>query len=118
MVELVKPLKEKTFDNYAGEPDNDWRDNQSGPVAKARIFENKICCKGAHHVLGTMTEVDDVEHAENDGKPEAQQRIEGPVDQTDQQLTEQRSRWYAEDLEHSVTAKPRGERRPAPRIFN
>jgi hypothetical protein len=62
-----------------------------------------------------VTEINDVEHAENDGEPQTQQRVERAVDQTDQQLTEQRSRGYAKDLEHPVTAKPRGEHQPAPR---
>src|SRR6476646_4053437 len=106
MVELVKSLKEKPFNNYAGETDNDWRDDQSGPVAKARVLQNKICRKGAHHILGAVTEVDDVEHAENDGEPQSQQRVEGAIDQTDQQLTEQRSRWYAVDHDPSATEKP------------
>jgi hypothetical protein len=33
-----------------------------------------------------MREIDDVEHAENNGEAEAQQRVKGAVDQTEQQL--------------------------------
>jgi hypothetical protein len=37
-----------------------------------------------------MGEVDDVEHAEDDGKPKAQQCVKRAVDQAKQQLPEQR----------------------------
>ena len=33
-----------------------------------------------------MGEIDDVEHAEDHGKPETEQRVERAVDQSDQQL--------------------------------
>ncbi len=33
-----------------------------------------------------MREIDDVEHAEDHGKPEAEQRVERAVDQSDQKL--------------------------------
>ena len=33
-----------------------------------------------------MGEIDDVEHAEDDGKPETEQRVERAVDQSDQKL--------------------------------
>ena len=36
-----------------------------------------------------MAEIDDVEQAEDDCQPQAQQRVEGPVDQPDEELTEQ-----------------------------
>ena len=36
-----------------------------------------------------MGEIDDVEHAEDHGKAEAEQRVERAVDQSDQQLCEQ-----------------------------
>ena len=62
-----------------------------------------------------MGEVDDVEHAEDDGKAEAQQRVERAVDQADQQLAEQRRRRNAEDLGHApspLSLCPTGEVRP------
>src|SRR6185436_12274375 len=56
--------------------------------------------EGAHHVLGAVREIDDVEQTEDHGEPEREQRIERPVDQADQQLPEQRLRRDAEDLGH------------------
>src|SRR5262249_19519819 len=53
-----------------------------------------------HHVLGAVGEIDDVEHSEDDRKPEAQQCIERAVDQADQELAEQRRGRDAEDFEH------------------
>jgi hypothetical protein len=40
--------------------------------------------KGAHHVLGAVGEVDDVEHAEDDGKAETEDGVEGAVDEAEQ----------------------------------
>src|SRR5439155_506994 len=57
----------------------------------------------AQHVLGAMREVDDIEHAENNGEPETEQRVERAVDQPDQELAEQGLRGDAEDFEHAVT---------------
>src|SRR5262249_22160903 len=42
--------------------------------------------KRAHHIERAMREIDDVEHAEDDGKPEAEQRVERAVDQSHQKL--------------------------------
>src|SRR5262245_62301579 len=47
-----------------------------------------------------MREIDDVEHAEDDGKPEAQQRVKRTVNESDQQLAEQGLRADAEQFEH------------------
>src|SRR5215468_11617671 len=47
-----------------------------------------------------MREIDDVEHAEDDGEPEAEQRIERAVDEPDQELPKQDLRADAEHLEH------------------
>ena len=64
------------------------------------MLQQQIGRERAHHVLGAVREVDDVEHAEDDGEAEAQQRVERAVDQPDQQLAEQRLRGNAEDFEH------------------
>ena len=45
--------------------------------------------EGAHHVLGAVREVDDVEQAEDDREAEAQHRVERAVDQPEQELAEQ-----------------------------
>ena len=66
--------------------------------------------EGAHHVLGAVREIDDVEHAEDDGEAEAQQRIERAVDQPDQQLPEQRLRGNAEDSNMPLIARRMQER--------
>ncbi len=54
------------------------------------VLQQDVGRERAHHVLGAVREVDDVEHAEDDGKAETQQRVERAVDQSDQKLTEQR----------------------------
>src|SRR4249920_900234 len=79
-------------------------------------MKNEIGGKSAHHVLGAMAEVDDIKHAEYNGQPQTQQRVKRAVDQADQQLSKQRRRGDAEDLEHgkgSVRKNGAG-RKPAP----
>ena len=101
MIELVEPLQAKPLDDDAGCADDQRRDDQGGPVADAGILQQQVSGEGAHHVLGAMREIDDVEHAEDDGEAEAQQRIERAVDQSDQQLPEQCLRRDAEKFEHA-----------------
>ena len=88
------------LDQHAGKADDDRGDQQGPPIADAKILQQQISRESAHHVLSAMGEIDDVEHAEDHGEPETQQRVERAVDQPDQQLPEQRLRGNAEDLEH------------------
>ena len=113
MVELVEPLQEQTLDDDAGDADQDGRDDQRRPIAEAGVLQDEIGGKRAHHVLGAVAEIDDVEHAEDDGQPQAEQRVKRAVDQADQQLSEQRLRRNAEDLEHGrVPLAEKGGRSP------
>ena len=67
MIELVEPLQEQPLDDNTGDADKNGRDDQRGPVAEAGILQKKVSSKGAHHVLGAVAEIDDVEHSENNG---------------------------------------------------
>ena len=102
MIELVEPLEEEALDDHADGADEDGRDDQRGPISDAGVLEQQIGCKRAQHVLGAVREIDDVEHAEDDGKPETEQRVERAVDQPEQKLAEQRLRGNAEDFEHGA----------------
>src|SRR5947209_7946348 len=66
------------------------------------MCEQKVRRESAQHVLGAMREVDDVEHAEDHGEAEAEQRVERAVDQPEQQLPEQCLRGNAEDFKHGA----------------
>ncbi len=48
--------------------------------------QQEIGAERAHHIERAMGEIDDVEHAEDHGEPETQQRVERAVDQSDQKL--------------------------------
>ena len=100
MIELVEPLQKEALDQDAGKADDDRRNDQGRPIAEPGIVQQQISRERAQHVLRAVREIDDVEHAEDHGEPEAQQRIERAVDQPDQELAEQRGRGNAEDLEH------------------
>src|ERR1043166_2482846 len=113
MVELVEPLQEETLDHDPQQPDDERGDNQRWPVAESGILEDQIGSQCAQHVLSAMCEIDDVEHAEDDGEPQAEQRVERAVDQPDQKLTKQSHRgnalspeqhWKA-DLEHASSRR-------------
>src|SRR5581483_12186198 len=98
MVESVKPLQKAAFDEDAENADDQRRDDQRRPIADARIKEEEIGRERPQHVLGAMGEVDDVEHAENDGESETEQRVKRSVDQPDEKLTKKRRRRNAEDF--------------------
>src|SRR5260370_31930298 len=100
MIEPVEPLQKHPLDHNAGGADDDRRQHQRLPVADVKIIEQQERRERAHHVLGAVSEIDDVEHSEDDRKPEAQQGIERAVDQADQELAEQCRRRNAEDFEH------------------
>jgi hypothetical protein len=104
MVELVEPAQERPLDHDAGHGDDDRREQQRPPVVEPGILQQEERHEGAHHVLGAVGEVDDVEHAEDHGESEAQQRVERAVDQPEQQLPEQRLRRDAEDFEHGLVS--------------
>src|SRR5215211_538658 len=101
MIEPVEPLQEGALYDDTGEADEDRGDDQRAPVAHPGILQQEERRKRAQHVLGAVGEVDDVEHAEDYGEPEAQQGIERAVDQPEQELPEQSLRRNAEDLEHA-----------------
>jgi hypothetical protein len=56
--------------------------------------------EGAHHVLGAVGEVDDVEEPEDHREAEAQRGVEGAVDEPEQELPEEGRRGDAQDLRH------------------
>ena len=79
---------------------DDERREQRAPTSSRcpSLFSRNHAHEGAHHVLGAVREVDDVEQAEDHREAERQQRVERAVDQPDQQLAEQRLGRDAEDL--------------------
>src|SRR6202041_2324610 len=112
-IELAQMLQAEALDQDAGGADQKRRDDQRRPVVDAEILQQQIGREGAHHVLSAVGEIDDVEHAENDRKPEAEQRIERAVDQAEQKLPEQGLRRYAENLEHAPSPIASLKERPA-----
>ncbi|MHC2437490.1 hypothetical protein ACVMB0_004865 [Bradyrhizobium sp. USDA 4451] len=86
MVEPGQPLQHGALEDHAEDADHDGGDDQRPPVVDAAQIEQEIRHEGAHHVERAMREIDDVEHAEDDGKPETEQRVERAVDQSDQKL--------------------------------
>ena len=100
MIELVEPLQEEPLDDDSGHPHDEGRDDDRPPITQPGILQQEERGEGAQHVLGAMGEIDDVEHAEDDGEPEAEQRIERAVDEPDQQLPEQGLGADAEQFEH------------------
>ena len=100
MVELIEPLQKQPLDDDAGDPHRDGGDDDRPPITYPRILQQEERRERAQHVLGAVGEVDDVEHAEDDGKPQAEQRVERAVDEPDEQLPEQGLGADAEQFEH------------------
>ena len=101
-IEAAQLLQQHPLDDDAERADQDRHDHQRRPIIDAEILQQHIGDEGAHHVLRAVGEIDDVEHAENDGEPETQERVERAVDQAEQKLAEQRLRRDAEDFEHAL----------------
>src|SRR5262245_21499723 len=115
MVELIEPLQKQPLDNDPGYAHDDGRNDDGPPIAQSGIEQEKVGGEGSQHVLSAVGEVDDVEHAENDGEPQTEQRIEGAVDEADQQLAEQSLRADAEQFEHGGSHRwPGNGRLPLP----
>ena len=76
MIELVKPLQKHPLHDDAAGADDERSDHQRQPIVETEILQEQKRDKSAHHVLGAMGEVDDVEHAEYHGEPEAEQGVE------------------------------------------
>src|SRR5690606_14095859 len=90
------------LDRRAGEADDQRCEDQRRPVADAEGGQQQVTGEGADHVLRAVGEVDDLQHAEDDRQPQTEQRIEGAVDQADQQLAEERLDGYVEDRRHQT----------------
>ena len=90
MIELVEMADEDALEHHAEGADDDRREEERPPIADTDEIEHEIGTEGAQHVLRAMREVDDVEHAEDDGEPEAQHRVESAIDEADQELRHQR----------------------------
>src|SRR3546814_3959183 len=59
--------------------DDDWSEQQGPPIADAEIGQQHPGGERAQHVLRAMSEVNDVEQAENDRKSQAEDRIERAI---------------------------------------
>jgi hypothetical protein len=53
------------------------------------VLQEEVGGEGAHHVLGAVGEVDDVEEPEDHGQSQAQHRVERAVDEPDEELAEE-----------------------------
>ena len=98
VVEVVEALEHRALEDDAEHAHHERREEQRPPVAEPDLLQQEVGHEGAHHVLGAVGEVDDVEQPEDDRQPEAQQRVEGAVDQPDEELTEQGLRRDAESI--------------------
>ena len=104
VVEVIQPPDHGPLEHHPEQADDDRRKDERPPVAEPGPLEEEVRHEGAHHVLGAVGEVDDVEQAEDDREPEAQHGVEGAVDQPDEELAEQRLRGNAEEAH---AARPR-----------
>src|SRR5215216_1853225 len=88
------------LEDHADDADDYRHEDEGPPVAETKPVEQHPGDEGAHHVLGAVGEVDDVEEPEDDCEPETQDGVERAVDQPEQQLPEQGLRGDSEKLEH------------------
>ena len=70
MVELVDATQEYEFKCQPRKANDDRRNEQGRPVANSKMGQQQPRAKGAHHILGAVRDIDDVEETEDDGEPE------------------------------------------------
>jgi len=102
VVDLVQFADHGALQHHAERADRQRRDQQRPPVVDPEIVLQHPSDECAHHEQGAVSEVDDVQHAEDHRQAERQQRVERPVDQSEQELPEQQLRREAEDGEHQA----------------
>src|SRR3546814_3332937 len=112
MVEMVEPPYQQALQHDADRADDDWSEQQGPPIADAEIGQQHPGGERAQHVLRAMSEVNDVEQAENDRKSQAEDRIERAIYQAEQKLAEQRLGRNTEEVEHG-RVPAQGARRPS-----
>src|SRR3546814_5501691 len=74
MVEMVEPPYQQALRHDADRADDDWSEQQGPPIADAEIGQQHPGGERAQHVLRAMSEVNDVEQAENDRKSQADRK--------------------------------------------
>jgi len=98
MVEFIQPAQHGLFDRDAEGADDEWRQHQHHPVVQLVVIDADEGDEGAHHVQGAVGKVDDVQQAEDDSQAEREHRVEGAVDQPQQQLGHQGLQGDSEDF--------------------
>jgi hypothetical protein len=83
VIKFLQTFQEQPLDNDAGRADQNRHDDERCPIIESEILQQHIGDERAHHILRAVGEIDDIEHAENDGKPKTEQRIERAVDQAE-----------------------------------
>ncbi len=76
MVEFVKPADDGFFQHDAEGSDNQRCQDEAGEIADPEVVQQHPGHKGAHHEQRAMGEVDDVQHAEDDGEAKRQAGVE------------------------------------------
>ena len=132
MILARNPAQQKVFDHHAKCTDQKWREEKRDPVIDTQRIKKDDRGHGAQHVHRAMGKIYDLEQAENNRQPEAQERIKRAINDPDQQLASQHSKGDAKNHGHvahskssanvipgSIVASSRGDpsrREGAPRI--
>src|SRR5690606_25921943 len=103
MIEIVKPAQQQPLDQHAAGPDDDRGQDEGPPIVYAGILQRHVGRKGSHHVLGAVSEIDDVQEAEDHSQAQAKHGVEGAVDKPEEQLSEQDLRGDADQFKHAVS---------------
>ncbi len=108
VVQLVEPFQHAALEEDAKRSDQQRRKQQRPPVVDAEVRHPDPGQERAHHVLGAVGEVDDVEKAEDNRQPEAEDGVERAIEQADEQLPEQALHRHTEHPGHGNAPLPAG----------
>ena len=76
------------LDHHPDRADEQRRHDQRDPVVDAEIIQQHPGREGAHHELRAVSEIDDVQQAEDQSQAQAEDGVKGAADQAKQQLSE------------------------------
>ncbi|SOY78555.1 hypothetical protein CBM2599_A10153 [Cupriavidus taiwanensis] len=98
VVELVDPAQHGLLDHHAQRGNDQRRQQQHEPVVQPGVLHAHPGQHRAEHEERAVREVDDVEQAEDHRQAQAQHRIEGAVDQPQQELGKHGRQRDSEDV--------------------
>ena len=90
--DVVQSPEHGALDENAKQPEQQRSNDEARPKAQAEPLSETVGGEGSQHVHGTVSEVHDAQHSEDDRQPEGKQCVERAVHQPIENLDDQQAR--------------------------